>query len=233
MIFRLSIFLLALPLYITAQTPSYLVQELYWLRYANTLSLNENWQLYGEAETRNFVQNSRLHQFMSRLIVQRRFDNGKWDVASGICYFLNAANEPAQTNHLIVPEWRPFVEVNQRTGIGTKLKIMHRYRAEERFIRNTNNNELIDGYRQNGRFRYMLQLNYPIDKAEKISVRVFNEWMLNYGRSIQKNNIFDQNRFFGGFLLKILPNLHAEIGLLRIHQYPAAKNLYYNRYQVR
>ncbi|HNL17523.1 MAG TPA: DUF2490 domain-containing protein, partial [Chitinophagales bacterium] len=77
------------------------------------------------------------------------------------------------------------------------FSIVHRYRTEWRFIKNTNKafTEKIDGFKNYFRFRYQISLNTIAFKKDdkELSFALFEEVFINAGKKVQKN-VFDQNR---------------------------------------
>jgi hypothetical protein len=214
------------------QTKQITNQKLVWYGYYLTLQLNEKYFLTSEIQERHFVAPFAQHQFVLRSHLHRNLGNG-WDVALGMCLFLQSPNENPSKNDLIIPELRPHFAFAQQQ----KLKfatLNQRYQVEARFFHHTENNELTESYDfGNFRFRYQIGLEIPIwktqiTKRELLSVKFSNEIMVNVGENIVYN-FFDQNRIYAALNYKITPNLSLEMGYLNWFQQQKSGNKFYQR----
>jgi hypothetical protein len=206
-------------------------QGLVWLEYNNTLKFNSRWQLVSELHARRFIRPSEQHEFALRTQLYRSLGEN-WDVAAGFTYFMQSPENPLTTDVLVIPELRPHVEFDFKQALG-KLSIVHRYRAEKRFFRNTANGELADGYNTNYRFRYRLDMRYHLADVggQPLKFRVYNEIFINAGRNIVYNR-FDQNRLYGGLNQAISKNFDIEAGYIYRFQQQNTGNEFYNRHVI-
>ncbi len=214
------------------QTKQITHQKLVWYGYYLTLQLNEKYFLTSEIQERHFVEPFAQHQFVLRSHLHRNLGRG-WDVALGMCLFLQSPNENPSKNDLIIPELRPHFAFAQQQ----KLKfgnLNQRYQVEARFFHHTENNELAESYDfGNFRFRYQIGLEIPIwknkaTKRELLAVKFSNEIMVNVGENIVYN-FFDQNRMYVALNYKITPNLSLEMGYLNWFQQQKSGNKFYQR----
>jgi len=194
--------------YSMAQTRNTSYDKQWWLRYYSRLEFSDKWNLITEIDNRRFFQPDRQNTFLVRMQLHFNFIR-KVSLGGGVSYFVQNQNL-GESGFLSVPEIRPHQELNIKQSIG-KINISHRYKIEERFIRNMQAGKLADGYRFNFRFRYQLGLDIMI--AKKLKLRVFNEILLNAGKSIQYN-FFDQNRIYGGLQYELIKNLSVEAGYM-------------------
>ncbi len=189
-----------------------------WYGLFTTLELSEKWYVQNEFQERHFVRPTAQHQFLIRSHVHRVWGISGWETSLGMCLFLQDANDPNDENRLTVPELRPHIELAYKQKL-EKMTFDHRYRVEARFFHQTNTTrtELDDGYDfGNFRFRYRLQMTIPIWKIaqdRRVRLKVSDEIHLNAGQTISKN-VFEQNRFYGGFSLDLMPALIFDIGYL-------------------
>lgn len=90
-----------------------------------------------------------------------------------------------------------------------KLIVINRTRLEERFIENAGATSL--------RFRHMVRLAYPLDKAQKWSAVTFDEYFVNLNRTPSgPRGGFDQNRLFVGINRKLTEQVNAEAGYMLV-----------------
>ncbi len=195
-----------------AQTKNISYGDQWWLRYYNSLEFSEKWTLLTEVDNRRFFTPDRQQLFLIRTQLQYNFMK-KISVSAGIAYFLQNQHSE-EFGSLTVPEIRPHQELNIKNTIG-KFNISHRYKIEERFIRNTENEKLADSYRFNLRFRYQIGVDFSI--LEKLKLRIYDEILLNIGRNIQYN-VFDQNRIYAGLKYNIIKSLSIEAGYMHWFQ---------------
>jgi len=188
----------------------------WWLRYYSRLEFSEKWHLVTEFDNRRFIQPDRQNTFLVRMQVLYNFSN-KVSVGAGGSYFLQT-QDSGDLGTIQVPEIRPHQELNIKQSIG-KINILHRYKIEERFIRNIADGKPADGYRFNFRFRY--QLGIDIVLLKKLKLRVYDEILLNAGKNIHYN-FFDQNRIYGGLNYEILKGLTIEAGYMHWFQQRAS-----------
>ena len=208
-------------------------QNLYWLRYHNQLSFSEKLSWNNEIENRRFFTNNTEHHLVMHSHLHYK-TGANSDIALGLTYSLQSPHDPYATTNLVVPEVRPFQEINWGSTITDRVKLQHRFRIDERFIHKNNGKVLLDGYDFNFRFRYRLQATYKITKesAKPTLLKISNELMINAGKAIVYNQ-FDQNRIYAGIEQNFTKNISAELGYIHWYQQRASGNQFYSREIVR
>ncbi len=211
-------------------------QQLLWYAYYNTLQFGDKWFLTTEIQERHFIAPLAQHQFLLRSHLH--YNLGKaWDVALGMCLFLQNPHNPLENNQLTVPELRPHWALARREKYrwGTLLQ---RYKIEARFFHNVVQGELVDGYTfANFRLRYQLGADIPIWKNKNIttntiSLKISNEIMLNVGENILYN-VFDQNRIYLAVNYAFNDYLQIEGGYLNWYQQQKNGKDFYDRDIIR
>lgn len=203
---------LFLQLSIIAQTKNKQYQGSMWFRYNQTLQLPKSFLLKSELEERFFITKAvKQQQFLFRFTLDKQLKKN-WNVGGGFSMWYIGNNDELNPSKLMIPEWRPHIEINHRNKISDRFTISQRFRAEWRFIKNTNRDftEMIAGYNNNFRFRFQMILDYAVYRKEEKSLHliVFDEIFLNAGKSIVRN-IFDQNRI--GFSMRY--NFNKKVGV--------------------
>ncbi|PWK17024.1 uncharacterized protein DUF2490 [Arcicella aurantiaca] len=209
-------------------------QNLYWTRYYNQLSLNSKWTWHNEIDMRRFADNSRLHHLIIHSHLHYKVAPN-FDVAAGITYSQQSPQFSDATSTLVVPEIRPFQEINQSQTLGKRVTLSHRFRLDERFIRKNNGTDLLEGSDFNFRFRYRPQLVINLSKSDNktpVNLKVADELMLNFGGEILYNH-FDQNRVYAGFEKVLSKNFSVEMGYLHWFQQRNTGKDFFDRNIVR
>lgn len=213
-----------------AQSPGKQVtqQQLIWYAYNNTLELSPKWSLVSEIHERRFMNPDAQHQFVTRSHLHYALGKN-WSASAGFTYFLQSPQDPNAINKLAVPELRPHIQFDYKQPLD-KLIIVHRYRIEKRFFRNTEDGALAEGYSANYRFRYRLGLEYQLATIKKLPLKVkaSNEIHINAGERII-NNRFDQNRIYAGLNYAVHKNVAVEAGYLNWYQQRASGSQYFSR----
>lgn len=205
-------------------------QQLLWYGYYNRLKLNQNWNLDSEIQERQFYNPVAQHQFVFRTNLERKiFENTS--ASSGFVMFFQSPNDPESESNLVVPELRGDIAVNSKKNF-KKFSINQRYKLEARFFHQTENDELVGGFKfSNFRMRYQLGLDVPVlkkDNQEKLIFKIKDEVMFNFGKQIVKN-VFDQNRIYLGVNYFCNENLAFEAGYLNWFQQRSSGINFYNR----
>lgn len=207
-----------------------------WIRYNQQLQLPKNCMLKSEFDERFFIAKAlKQHQFLFRVTVDKQLKKN-WTIGAGISMWYMGTNNELATSKLMIPEWRPHVEINHKNSINKRFSISQRWRAEWRFIKKTNPafTETINGYNNNFRFRYQILLDFAAYQKEEKSLHLimFDEIMLNAGKQIV-HNIFDQNRIG----LSVRYNFNKKVGLeltyMNMFQQRSSGLDFYNRQILR
>lgn len=207
-------------------------QSILWTRYYNQLTLNNAWSIHTEFDNRVFLkpfeQNLYVFRIQGRCKINERIETG-----IGYAYFSVSTQDPEITTDFQIPENRGQQDITWKEKIKA-ITINQRFQVEERFIHNSNNQELIDGTTFFWRFRYRLQGDYIFWKKEDSSLKiiVYDEIMINAGRKIVYNT-FDQNRIYTALQCSLNKNIALELGYLKSLQQRNNGTDYFNRDIIR
>jgi len=205
------------------------VQALVWQTWNQTLEFNPKFSVRFEFIAREFIAPFQLHQAAARIRLHYAI-NRNWSIGGGFARFNHYPGDPLSTARFAVPELRPHLEASYEGTVG-KFTITHRYRVENRFMRNSVNEALVAGYTSTYRFRYRLGLDYILlkDAAQRpLKFRFTNEILINFGRNIQYN-VFDNNRVTAGLNYSLPGNFAVEIGFMHWYQQRSSGYQFYNR----
>ncbi len=171
-----------------------------WFAYNGNNAINKKWNWLNEIKYRNYNLVSDFEQLILRTGIGYNIGNKKNNILLGYSfvqsnkYAANAKVSTPSTEHNILQQ---FINIEEFKGI----RILHRYRLEERFI---NSNLSL-------RFRYFLSLNVPINhstmKKNTVYASVYNEVFLN-----TKSPVFERDRIYGGVGYVIAKDLRFELG---------------------
>jgi hypothetical protein len=194
--------------------------DMVWLGYYNSVKINTKFSINSDFQAR--TRNSQWYQFLGRTGVVYALSDRVFLLA-GFSTFLYPQNNDVT---ILRKEWRPWEEIMFTDNIG-RLKIIHRFRLEERYNQQVVKDKLTDSYSFNYRFRYKLDLQYPLFRKDKTShvffANIGNELMINAGKII-KYNYFDQNRTWIG--LNFVLNQQFTFQLQYMHIWQQQSNGY-------
>lgn len=214
-----------------AQTKQNTNVQQFWAAYLNQTRLTNKWGVWLDLHLR--TKEDFLTNFSGFII------------RPGITYYLNDATRITAgyayvgsfpTEKLMVPEHRPWQQVQWLTNYG-RSRTTQALRLEERYRRNIlNDSTLADGYNFNYRLRYNFLwqvpfVNRPV-KSGDFSFILNDEVHVNFGKRIVYN-YFDQNRFFIGVGYHTSPQNQFQLGYLNVFQQLPAGNKYTTVHGVR
>jgi len=203
-----------------------------WYAYFNNLKFSSKYRLLTDVQERQFIEPVGAQgTFLFRAILYRNLGSG-WEAGIGLARFYQSPTKIPSTSTLVVPEWRPTVDFVNKQKAGA-FNISQRFRFEARYYHEVESGKLADGYQfGNFRCRYQFGADYPIIKNSQkkpvVSVRAYDEVMVNFGKNVVSNT-FDQNRIYGGFVFNASKNFSFELGYLNWFQETSDGETYYNR----
>ncbi|HEX8350405.1 MAG TPA: DUF2490 domain-containing protein [Hymenobacter sp.] len=108
---------------------------------------------------------------------------------------------------------RRFYQQLQLEETYGKLGVMHRFRQEQRWLRDAGS----DTYKLSNRSRYRIQLTLPIrgknEEPNTLYVTTYDDLFISYGPNV-KQNIFNQNRLYGALGYQFTKATSLELGYL-------------------
>ena len=208
-------------------------QSLLWTRYSNQLIINNHWSIHSEFDNRVFINPTEENLFLLRM--QGRYKiNSNIDIGAGYAYFSVATQDPNNPRDFQTPEHRVQQDIGWKQDLNSSIILHQRFQIEERFIHNSNNEELLPGSTFTWRFRYRLQGEFSCwnKEAQHLTAVVYDELMINAGENIVKNT-FDQNRIYAALRYGVNSNIAFELGYLKSFQQRASGVDYYDRDIIR
>ncbi|MAT89258.1 MAG: hypothetical protein CMC35_01090 [Flavobacteriaceae bacterium] len=164
-------------------------------RVTDKLTINAQTQL------RYFELASEIQQFKIRVGATYNF-NSTIGVTGGYAYFRNDFSYLSDTPDEFT-EHRTYEDVHVRNAIG-KLRLLHRYRLEQRYIQGPGDNDFQQW------MRYQLKLVYPL--TEQWALDLYDEVFINL-----EEPLFAQNWLGAGVTYQFITSLKARIGFQKIH----------------
>ena len=199
-------------------SPIIVKDNMLWVGYYSMIKFNNRWSLNSDFlfRTRNEIKNN--FQTLLRTGLTYKI-NDKIDITAGFAHFRFFI-----TNNKTRGEWRPWQEVKISDQIN-KIKLTHRFRVEQRFNELVKNDKSTNEYQFNWRFRYRLDLKFPLMKEKENGNNLFgilgNELMINAGNTIVYN-YFDQNRLYAGLNFEV--NKKVSLQMQYMHLWQLASN---------
>lgn len=207
-------------------------QTLTWIRYYNIFPLSEKWSIHSELDNRSFINPVHENVFVFR--TQGRYRAGQHvDLGGGFAYFSVNTQTPLSDPEFSIPEYRIQQDATLIHDLA-KITFHNRFQLEERFIQKAAKTELLSDFSFSFRFRYRLQSTFTLWEKEKRSLKgtISDEILFNHGKD-NKNNTFDQNRFYAALRYHFNPNIGLELGYLKNFQRRASGVDFYDRDIIR
>lgn len=175
-----------------------------WLMYFGTHKLSDNYSLHYETQLRNYEILSNFNQLLPRVGLNYHIDKNT-SITAGYAFIPTQNKFDKGWGEKIVTENRIWQQFILKNVVG-RIKIRHRYRLEQRWIKN----EALTYYKN--RARYMLSLKIPISKNEEspLFISLYDEIFLNIS-----NTPFDQNRLFAALGYQVNKQMNFQLGYLR------------------
>ena len=207
-------------------------QSLLWTRYVNQLFINEKWSIHTDFDNRIFIDPVKQNTFVFR--IQGRYKiNKNFEVGGGYAYFHTYTQDPHVTYNFEIPEYRIQQDITWKQNFN-RFDLFNRFQIEERFIHNSNKEELLPGTTFYWRLRFRLHGEYTFWKKQNQYLRAIasDEIMINAGKNVAENT-FDQNRFYASLQYGATKNIALELGYLNSFQQRASGIDYYDRDIIR
>ena len=172
-----------------------------WLVVAGQNSISEKWGFptVGILRTDRFMEKTAFGFFRTGVTYM---PHKKIAYTLGVAYLDTQPFHHTEYENLTTQQWT-YEEFSYNTQISV-LKLHHRWRWEQRWIKKPNTTSF------NMRFRYRFQISYSV--FPKTYLKMFNEPFMD----LSKGTI-DQNRSYLGIGKRMTPNLALEIGYFKNH----------------
>lgn len=202
MVNKLQSFCILLALFLAANVNAQKTDTGNWFLYFGNQKINNRWNWHNEVQYRNFNFAGDLEQLLLRTGIGYNLTENNNNVLLGYAYIHSEPYIAGTDDKLEIDEHRIFQQFISKQQFG-RVYIQHRYRVEERFLK--------DDFKM--RLRYFLSLNVPINKKEMdknaIYASAYNEIFLN-----TEQNQFDRNRLYGGIGYCFNKSIKVEAGVM-------------------
>ena len=192
-----------------------------WLMYFGTHHLNDKYSIHYETQLRNYELTNNFFQLLPRFGLNYKIDNNSM-VTAGYAFIPTQTDFDEGWGNNMVTENRIWEQFILRNSIGS-IKIRHRYRLEQRWVKNGNNTSY------KNRARYMLSLKIPLSKKEDfpLFLSVYDEIFINIS-----DEPFNQNRLYTALGYQFNTNANVQLGYLKHHNTAAGVIQNLNRLQL-
>lgn len=202
MIKKLQSFCFLLVLFLTANVNAQKTDTGNWFLYLGNQKINNRWNWHNEVQYRNYNFAGDLEQLLLRTGIGYDLTENNNNILLGYAYIHSEPYIAGTDEKLETDEHRIFQQFITKQQFG-RINIQHRYRVEERFVK--------DDFKM--RLRYSLSLNIPINKKvmdkNAIYASVYNEIFLN-----TEQNQYDRNRLYGGIGYCFSKSIKVEAGIM-------------------
>lgn len=202
MVNKLQSFCFLLVLFLTANVNAQKTDTGNWFLYFGNQKINNRWNWHNEVQYRNFNFAGDLEQLLLRTGIGYNLSENNNNLLLGYAYIHSEPYVAGTDDKLETDEHRIFQQFISKQQFG-RINIQHRYRVEERFLK--------DDFKL--RLRYFLSLNVPVNKKtmdkNAIYASAYNEIFLN-----TEQNQFDRNRLYGGIGYCFNQNFKVEAGIM-------------------
>lgn len=192
-----------------------------WLMYFGTHHLNDKYSIHYETQLRNYELTNNFFQLLPRVGLNYKIDNNSM-VTAGYAFIPTQTDFDEGWGNNMVTENRIWEQFILRNSIGS-IKIRHRYRLEQRWVKNGNNTSY------KNRARYMLSFKIPLSKKEDfpLFLSVYDEIFINIS-----DEPFNQNRLYTALGYQFNTNANVQLGYLKHHNTAAGVIQNLNRLQL-
>ncbi|MFN8115064.1 MAG: DUF2490 domain-containing protein [Bacteroidia bacterium] len=193
-------------------SPVIVKDNMLWLGYYNSIIINSKWSVNSDLQFRTKNEVKDYSQALVRADVSYKLKD-RLTISVGFAHFRYFLTKEKTRG-----EWRPWQELKLTDKVGN-CKLTHRLRVEQRFNKTVKNSEATNNYQFNFRFRYRLDLRYPVIKEKETGNNLFllvgNEVMVNAGNNINYN-YFDQDRLYAGINYELNKKVSFQIQYMHI-----------------
>lgn len=175
-----------------------------WYMYFGINRIAERLSIHSELQVRTFQPLSNFNQFLPQIGLNWHFKHNA--ILTAGYGFMPGSTFDAGSGTLSSREhriWQQFILLNK---IG-RLKFEHRYRFEERWLRNDFGTQYLNRARY--RLLMLLPLNHPEMEANTFFLALFDEILLNL-----QAFPFDQNRLYGALGYKLNKTFSFQAGYM-------------------
>ena len=192
-----------------------------WLMYFGTHHLYDKYSIHYETQLRNYELTNNFFQLLPRVGLNYKIDDNSM-VTAGYAFIPTQTDFDEGWGNNMVTENRVWEQFILRNSIGS-IKIRHRYRLEQRWVKNGNNTSY------KNRARYMLSLKIPLSKKEDfpLFLSVYDEIFINIS-----DEPFNQNRLYTALGYQFNTNANVQLGYLKHHNTAAGVIQNLNRLQL-
>ena len=192
-----------------------------WLMYFGTHHLNDKYSIHYETQLRNYEPINNFFQLLPRVGLNYKIDANSM-ITAGYAFIPTQTDFDGGWGNNMVTENRMWEQFILRNSIG-KIKIRHRYRLEQRWVKNGNNTSY------KNRARYMLSLKIPLSKNKDfpLFLSIYDEIFINISDAP-----FNQNRLYGAIGYQMNDNANIQLGYLKHHNTVLTEIQNLNRLQL-
>jgi len=205
-----------------------------WLRYYLRLKTGKTTVLHMETEMRRHFFPERQHQWLVPRLHLRKQVSEALSIGVGGVHFLQILPQRADAEITMTRlELRPHQDFILKLPMGKGVNIQ-RFRIEQRWVRNTEGDQLAEGFNFRLRLRYFWRWQLTLWKRQdkKLNLKLQDE-ILFHAFGVTGNNIFNQNRISAAFNFQFNPSLSAEATYIHWYQQRRSLTDYYNRHILR
>lgn len=213
---KILVLLALLTVYSSTAQKEFVDQSNSWFSYTGNHRLTSKWGLHTDLQYRRSEFIKERLQVLGRFGVEYYLPNSG-ELTMGYVWSrhfpfgLQPASSPIDENRL----WQQF---SIRSDYG-RIRLQHRYRLEQRFLRKWLENELgetvLGETYLRHRIRYRLQVLVPLNQSKMMDrtwfLNLSDEVFLGFGKGVDKN-ILDQNRIYLGLGYRFDSKLNLQAG---------------------
>lgn len=223
-LFRLTLLLLlavSSPLRAQTTAPSESVtaqQSIAWLLLNSTIRFHDRLSLYLEVQPRFFEFNS-MQQLLLRGALNVHL-HPDLVISAGYALVETWAYGAFPSNAAF-PEHRLWEQAQLNSQV-SRVRFQNRARLEQRFLgqlsKDSDGDYFADGYQETNRFRHLLRITVPLNRAsmtaKTVFISLYDEIFLNFGSPLVKANLFDQNRATASLGYHFTDDFNLQVGYI-------------------